>query len=153
MNTQPGRVLVPGEGGGEVLHLEADLSFWGAIDPLTGNVIDHRHPQYGECITGKVITLRRSIGSSSGSAVRQRRPRRGGPDRLLRFLADAGGDDRGEPAADPVPAHHAEHGGAVVAREMGYGSIPVLLIDSNLFSQLPAHVEITLEGRIVPGTH
>ena len=69
MNLPAAQILVPGTGSGEVLRLQADISFWGAIDPLTGRVIDRRHPQFGICIAGRIVVLRRSIGSSSGSAI------------------------------------------------------------------------------------
>ena len=52
------RVLVAGSATGQALHLEADLSFWGAIDPLTGCVIDRRHPQFGLAIDGKVLLIK-----------------------------------------------------------------------------------------------
>lgn len=120
------RVLVPGEGEGDVLHLEADLSFWGAIDPLTGTVIDHRHPQHGESVAGKIITLRRSIGSSSGSAILLETLHRGcGPAGII----------LGE--ADQILTL-----GAVVAREMGYARIPVLEMDAADFVHLPGRVTI-----------
>lgn len=69
MSTQA-KVLVPGQAGcGPALVFEAPISFWGGIDPATGRVSDVRHPQCGECISGKVIFLPGTIGSSSASAV------------------------------------------------------------------------------------
>jgi len=131
MNLQA-MVLVPGEGEGEVLHLEADLSFWGAIDPMTGAVIDRRHPQHGQRIGGRIITLRRSVGSSSGSAVLLETLNRGcGPAGII----------LGE--ADQILTL-----GAVVAREMGYASIPVLQVDARHFQDLAHCVKIAEDGSI-----
>jgi predicted aconitase with swiveling domain len=125
-------VLVPGEAAGPVLHLEADLSFWGAIDPLTGTVIDRRHPQFGERISGRIITLRRSIGSSSGSAILLETLHRGcGPAGII--LAEP----------DQILTL-----GAVVAREMGYASIPVLQMDPVRIDALKGHLEIGHDGRL-----
>ena len=39
--------LVAGEARGEVLKLDEPLSFWGGVDPETGEITDLRHPQSG----------------------------------------------------------------------------------------------------------
>jgi uncharacterized protein len=63
-------VLVAGsDGEGPALLLERPISFWGGIDPQRGTVIDARHPQKGACITGSMLFLPGTIGSSSASAV------------------------------------------------------------------------------------
>lgn len=53
----------------EELTLTEPLSFWGGIDPLTGKIIDASHPQVGESITGKVLRMPYSRGSSSSPSV------------------------------------------------------------------------------------
>jgi predicted aconitase with swiveling domain len=63
-------ILVPGKAGeGEALVLTAPISFWGGVDPRTGRIADVRHPQHGEVISGRVLFLPGTIGSSSASAV------------------------------------------------------------------------------------
>lgn len=63
-------VLVAGEdGSGKALVLTAPISFWGGVDPKSGRIADVRHPQCGETISGKVLFLPGTIGSSSASAV------------------------------------------------------------------------------------
>lgn len=65
-----GEILVegkPGEGTG--LVLSAPVSFWGGVDPKTGLIADVRHPEHGACISGTVLFLPGTIGSSSASAV------------------------------------------------------------------------------------
>ncbi|WFP63013.1 DUF126 domain-containing protein [Mesorhizobium sp. WSM4904] len=63
-------ILVPGKAGeGEALVLTAPISFWGGVDPKTGRITDVRHPQHGEVISGRVLFLPGTIGSSSASAV------------------------------------------------------------------------------------
>ena len=63
-------ILVPGKAGeGEALVLTAPISFWGGVDPKTGRIADVRHPQHGESISGRVLFLPGTIGSSSASAV------------------------------------------------------------------------------------
>lgn len=51
------------------LTLSEPLSFWGGIDPHTGRIIDANHPQVGESITGKVLRMPHSRGSSSSPSV------------------------------------------------------------------------------------
>ena len=126
------RVLVEGEAQGLVLHLEEDLSFWGAIDPLTGAIIDRRHPQAGQSICDRVIVMRRSIGSSSGSAVLLETLQRGvGPAGII--LAEP----------DQILTL-----GAVVSREMGYGNIPVLQLGLAHWAGLRGEVRINRQGGV-----
>lgn len=62
-------VLVNGEARGSVLRLDEPLSFWGGVDPLTGHIIDRRHPQFGGCVTATVLIMPGGRGSSSSSTV------------------------------------------------------------------------------------
>ncbi len=64
-----GRVLVGGAGAGPVLRLEEPLSFWGGVDPVTGRIIDRRHPRCGESVAGRVLVMPYGRGSSSSSSV------------------------------------------------------------------------------------
>lgn len=65
-----GEVLVPGKPGeGQALVLSAPISFWGGVDPKSGRIADVRHPECGQSISGKVLFLPGTIGSSSASAV------------------------------------------------------------------------------------
>jgi predicted aconitase with swiveling domain len=54
---------------GPVLVLSAPISFWGGVDPKSGDIIDARHPDVGRNIAGAVLCLPGTIGSSSASAV------------------------------------------------------------------------------------
>jgi predicted aconitase with swiveling domain len=56
-------------GGVPELRLTEPLSFWGGIDPETGRIIDASHPQVGESITGKILRMPHSRGSSSSPSV------------------------------------------------------------------------------------
>jgi len=65
-----GEILVPGLAGeGRALVLTTPISFWGGVDPKSGRIVDVRHPEYGETISGRVLFLPGTIGSSSASAV------------------------------------------------------------------------------------
>jgi len=63
------RVLYPGSAEGELLRLEAPLSFWGGVDPATGTIIAAQHLQRGVSIAGKILAIPVAIGSSSSSSV------------------------------------------------------------------------------------
>ena len=49
--------------------LDEPLSMWGGLDPETGRIIDRRHPQVGETVTGRVLVLPWGRGSSSAASV------------------------------------------------------------------------------------
>ncbi|GAA4283668.1 hypothetical protein GCM10022261_11990 [Brevibacterium daeguense] len=61
------RVLHPGTGEGPVLVIEP-VSFWGGVDEH-GTISDVHHPHCGTSISGTVLVLPASKGSSSGSSV------------------------------------------------------------------------------------
>ena len=64
-----GRALVAGEAAGPALVLEAPLSLWGGMDPRTGRLSDHHHPQLGAVLTGRILVMPSGRGSSSSSSV------------------------------------------------------------------------------------
>jgi uncharacterized protein len=64
-----GRALVAGEAAGPALVLEAPLSLWGGMDPHSGRVSDHHHPQLGATVSGRVLVMPSGRGSSSSSSV------------------------------------------------------------------------------------
>jgi len=81
--------LVAGEARGEVLKLDEPLSFWGGVDPETGEITDLRHPQSGMSVKGKVIMMPFGRGSSSGSSVVAEGIRSGsGPSGIIMMEAD-----------------------------------------------------------------
>ena len=69
MRRLQGRVVVAGAGRGEALVTDEPLSFWGGVDPRTGEVIDRRHPLSGQCLAGRVLVLPHGRGSCSASGV------------------------------------------------------------------------------------
>ena len=132
----PGRVMVPGEAVGEVLRLDEPLSFWGGMDPSTGRVIDRRHPQVGESITGRVLAMPFGRGSSSGSSALCEAVRAGtGPAAIL----------MGEP--DEIVAL-----GAIVADEVYGTSFPVVVLPAEGFVGLVTgqRVEVAADGTVQP---
>ena len=117
------RILVAGEAQGPLLRLAAPISFWGGVDAGTGRIADPRHPDHGASIAGTVLAIQATIGSSSSSAVILELLRLGkAPAALLLGEVDA-----------------ILTLGVVVAREMGYPTIPVLALSKAEFAALPAH--------------
>ncbi len=105
---------------GQALVLTAPISFWGGVDPASGAVIDARHPQCGETVSGRVLCLPGTIGSSSASAV------------LLELV-------RGGKAPAALLMHEPDAIlllGLVVAGEMGWQAPPALRLDRAAFDAL-----------------
>ena len=107
------RVLVGGSATGEVLRLDEPLSFWGGVDPETGDIIEQRHPQFGESVSGRLISMPAGRGSSSASSVLAEVLRRGcGP---IGIVLEAG---------DGILV-----AGALVARELYDVQCPIVVGD------------------------
>jgi predicted aconitase with swiveling domain len=64
-----GRVLADGSAEGRALVLEEPLSFWGGVDPASGEIVDVRHPQRGASVAGRILVMSAVRGSSSSSSV------------------------------------------------------------------------------------
>jgi hypothetical protein len=64
-----GQVLVEGRASGRALVLDEPLSFWGGLDPASGEVIEAGHPQRGSIVTGRILVMPSGRGSSSSSTV------------------------------------------------------------------------------------
>jgi uncharacterized protein len=63
-------VLLPGAAASATaLALTAPISFWGGVDPKSGLVADPRHPESGQLISGTVLFVPETVGSSSAAAI------------------------------------------------------------------------------------
>lgn len=123
-----GRVLVPGTATGKLLRLTAPISFWGGVDPATGRISDPRHPEHGLDIAGRVLALPATVGSSSSSAIMLE---------LLRIGKAPAAVLLGKVDAILVL-------GVIVAREMGYNTIPVLDVSEAELARLPANATLQI---------
>jgi predicted aconitase with swiveling domain len=129
-----GKVVLPGTAEGRVLRLGKAISFWGGVDPVSGRIIDARHPDRGALIAGRILCLPGMIGSSSASAVMLELLRAGlAPAALVLGETDA------------ILAL-----GVIVGREMGYVTIPVVELAAAEQAKLPqeAPVRIAADGTI-----
>ena len=127
-----GRVLIAGQADGVLKRLSAPISFWGGVDAVAGRIADSRHPDVGLDLRGRILAVPATVGSSSSSAVMLEMIREGtAPAALL----------LGE--VDPILVL-----GVVVARELGYGTIPVIHLGRPAIDDLPVdgRVPVSLDG-------
>src|SRR5210317_1298830 len=61
--------ILPGTNRGQLLSTRQPISFWGCVDPVTGNISDRRHELFGESISEKVLVFPFGKGSSTGSLM------------------------------------------------------------------------------------
>lgn len=122
-----GIALHPGAAGGELVVLDAPLSFWGGTDRHSGRITDEHHPQYGTDLAGRAVAMRSGRGSSSSASVLAEAVRAGtAPAALL--LAEA----------DAIIVL-----GALVAAELYGHRLPVVLLDEASYAALaPGVAEI-----------
>ena len=127
--------LLPGIAVGDVMKLEAPLSFWGGVDPKTGTIIQVRHPQCGATIGGKILCLPATIGSSSSSAVLLE---------LIRLGIAPAALVMGTPDAILMI-------GCLVAKEMGWEAPPAFELAADIQSTLPdGRLTLSETGAITP---
>ncbi|WP_122447855.1 aconitase X swivel domain-containing protein, partial [Pseudomonas viridiflava] len=58
-----------GSAQGALLFADTGLSFWGGVDPSSGEVIDRHHPLSGQRVAGRILAIPGSRGSCTGSSV------------------------------------------------------------------------------------
>ncbi len=117
-----------GEAAGEVLLLAEPLSLWGGLNPETGEIIDQRHPNVGEIVTGRVLVLPAGRGSSSASSILLEAVKQGtAPAAIVTAVPDA------------ILAL-----GAAVAREMYDQAPPVLVLSAKDYAQIQSGQQITV---------
>lgn len=113
-----------------MLRLDEPLSLWGGLDPASGTIIDRRHPQCGQRVGKRMLTLTCGRGSSSASSVLLESVRRGtAPAAIL--LAET----------DGILAL-----GAAVARELYGTAPPVVVAPLTAFEQLLTGTLARLDG-------
>ncbi|OAL55151.1 DUF521-domain-containing protein [Pyrenochaeta sp. DS3sAY3a] len=102
---------------GELLASNVELSFWGGVDQVTGEVIDRSHPLVRQCLKDKILAIPGGRGSCSGSATILELILNGNGPRALIF----------ERANEILAV------GLFVAEEMFGRNIPMLIVDPEDF--------------------
>ena len=69
VSTLKGRPIISGQAEGRVLLASRSISFWGGVDPTSGQIIDRRHDRHGESVARRIFALPSEKGSSTGSAI------------------------------------------------------------------------------------
>ena len=119
---------------GTALVLDEPLSLWGGVDAATGLIIDARHPQRGESVSGRVLVMPSGRGSSSSASVLAEAVRAGtAPAAIL----------LGEP--DLILAI-----GAAVGEELYGVRVPVVVVDAATLAMVRngAPVEVDDDGAV-----
>ncbi|SDI59590.1 predicted aconitase subunit 1 [Pseudomonas flavescens] len=125
-----GRSLVAGRAEGALLFAEMGLSFWGGVDPFTGEVIDRHHPLSGQNLAGRVLAIPSGRGSCTGSSV------------MMELLS-------GEHAPTALVLAEADEIltlGVLVAERLFQRSIAVLCIGHDAFTRLRGQAYARLDG-------
>ncbi|KAK0663753.1 Uncharacterized protein DIS24_g1119 [Lasiodiplodia hormozganensis] len=115
--TVHGTAYVSGNASGEVVASDVELSFWGGVDPQTGEVIDRHHPLSGKSLKDAILVIPGGRGSCSGSGV------------MLQLLLN----DMGPRAILFERREDILTLGVVVAEELFGKSIPVITLSSTDF--------------------
>ncbi|KPH01934.1 hypothetical protein AEQ67_03240 [Pseudomonas sp. RIT-PI-q] len=125
-----GRSLVAGAAQGALLFADVGLSFWGGVDPYSGEVIDRHHPLSGEHLAGRVLAIPSGRGSCTGSSV------------LMELISN------GHAPAALVLAEPDEilTLGVLVAQTIFERSLPVLCIGREAFAALRGQAFARVEG-------
>ena len=72
-----GRIISKGIGEGEALATAQPISFYGGVDPNTGEVIEKGHELQGKNIKGKILVFPNGKGSTVGSYTLYRMKKNG----------------------------------------------------------------------------
>jgi predicted aconitase with swiveling domain len=105
--------LVGGHAQGEALKLTEPLNAWGGLDPETGVIIHHSHPQRGQSLAGRVLVMPESRGSGTNAQV----------------FAQAWANGHGPLAVVLASPDFVLCAGAVVANELYHIGCPVVVAD------------------------
>jgi predicted aconitase with swiveling domain len=72
-----GRIIYKGSGEGEALATSQPISFYGGVDPNTGEVIEKGHELQGKNVKGKILVFPTGKGSTVGSYTLYRMKKNG----------------------------------------------------------------------------
>jgi len=69
MDTLTGRIINSGQTRGAVLKSDMPISFFGAVDQMTGVIKELNHPLLGQSVAGKILVFPYAKGSTVGSYI------------------------------------------------------------------------------------
>lgn len=125
--------IIQGLAAGRVVASLEALSFWGGVDPATGNIIDVHHPLHGESLTGAVLLMPTSRGSCTGSGV------------LLDLILSG----KGPAALIFSEAEDVLTLGALIATEMFGTPMPVVRVGADVFRLISRKRNVIIDDRSI----
>ena len=115
-----GKPVVAGSAEGTAIVSEQPISFWGGVNPHTGEITDRRHERSGVIVTGKVFVFPQGKGSSTASATLMESIRAGtAPAAIINLKVD------------PILAL-----GAIVADELYHKTVPIVVLSREDFDAI-----------------
>jgi len=124
-----GRPVVPGSAQGSALVSKQPLSFWGGLNPRTGEIIDRRHELSGVTVTGQVFVFPQGRGSSTSSATLLETIRTGvAPAAIINLRVD------------PILAL-----GSIVSDELYHKPLPIVVLSEKDFFSIKQDDYLTIE--------
>lgn len=128
--TMTARTLVAGLAGGRAVKLTEPLNAWGGLDPETGEIIHHSHPQRGRTLGGRVLVMRESRGSGTNAQV----------------LAQAWANGKGPVAVVLAEPDFVLCVGAVVGAELYGVTCPVVVVAGDDYRALADGDTLTVDA-------
>ena len=123
-----GRAILPGSAEGKAVVSKDPISFWGGVNPRTGEVIDLRHDCSRAVITGKIFVFPTGKGSSTSSAVLMESIRSGtAPAAIINYKVD------------PILTL-----GAIIAEELYKITMPMIVLSLQDFALIQAGDALTI---------
>jgi predicted aconitase with swiveling domain len=122
--------LVPGRGVGPTLVLSEPLNAWGGLDPTTGRIVHHSHPQRGADVAGTVLVLEETRGSGTNAQV----------------LAQTWAEGHGPVAVVLARPDYVLCVGAVVSQELYGVTCPVVVLDSEHHGTLTNGLQVEVDA-------
>lgn len=105
------------------------LNAWGGLDPSTGAIVHHSHPQKGADITGTVLVLEETRGSGTNAQI----------------LAQTWSEGHGPAAVILARPDYVLCVGAVVSRELYDITCPVVVLKEGDHCRIPQGAEVEVE--------
>ena len=129
-----GRPVVAGSAEGTALVTKQPISFWGGINPRTGEITDRRHERSGAIVTGRVFVFPHGKGSSTASAILMEAVKAGtAPAAIINFKVA------------PILAL-----GAIVADELYHKTMPIVVLSREDFDAIQEgdHLVVEPDGTV-----
>lgn len=134
-----GKPVVAGSAEGTAIVSKQPISFWGGVNPRTGEITDRRHERSGATVTGKVFVFPQGKGSSTASAILMESIRAGtAPAAIINLKVD------------PILAL-----GAIVADELYHKTVPIVVLSREDFDAIQEgdYLIVESDGTIKARTH